>query len=42
MWAGQSANLVRHTKAAELPRDLLSGVPAVVDRVAGRVPGQPG
>jgi nitronate monooxygenase len=33
MWAGQSANLARHTKATELLHALVSGVAAVIDDV---------
>jgi nitronate monooxygenase len=32
MWAGQSANLVRHARAAELLDSLVSGVSAMIDR----------
>jgi nitronate monooxygenase len=35
MWAGQSANLVHHTKAAELLNALVSGVPAVLEDIGG-------
>jgi nitronate monooxygenase len=31
MWAGQSANLARHTKATELLDELVSGVSAMID-----------
>jgi hypothetical protein len=31
MWAGQSANLARNTKATELLDELVSGVSAMID-----------
>jgi nitronate monooxygenase len=34
MWSGQSANLTRHTKAADLMETLVSGVAPALDRIA--------
>ena len=36
MWAGQSANLARHSNAAQLLEALVSGVTAVCGRLGAR------
>jgi nitronate monooxygenase len=36
MWAGQSASLIRHTRATELLDSLVSGVSAMIDRPLAR------